>query len=127
MKIESLAPLLFVPEIEPCLPFWIERLGFAIYAEVKKDGRYGFVLLGKDGAALMYQSHASLAEDLPQLDARDRATSATLYFRVDDLDAVEAAMAGVPLVQERRTTFYGAKEIGVREPAGNVVIFSQHA
>src|SRR5262245_47230329 len=123
MRIESLAPLFFVPEIEPCLSFWTERLGFAVLAEVKKDDRLGFVLLGKDGATLMYQTHASVADDLPQLTARDRATSSALYITVDDLAAIEKAVADLPLVQPRRTTFYGAHEIAVREPAGNVILF----
>jgi hypothetical protein len=31
----------------------------------------------------------------------------------------------VTLVLPRRTTFYGMDEIGVREPAGHIVMFAQ--
>ena len=31
------------------------------------------------------------------------------------------------VVVPRRQTFYGADEIGVREPGGNLVMFAQHS
>jgi uncharacterized glyoxalase superfamily protein PhnB len=37
------------------------------------------------------------------------------------LDAVNGAKVVVPL----RTTFYGAKEIGVKDPAGHVIVFAE--
>src|SRR5690606_40339838 len=126
MKMKSLAPVLFVEDIEPCLPFWTDRLGFAVHAELKDAGRLDFVLLLKDEVQIMYQTYRSLAEDLPQLTAHDRASSQFLYLSVDDLDAVESALHGATLVQPRRKTFYGAQEVAVREPSGNVIVFSQH-
>jgi hypothetical protein len=74
----------------------------------------------------MYQTRSSLADDMPQLEARDASTQACLYLDVDDLDAIERALEGITPVVPRRTTFYGAHEIAVREPSGNLVIFAQH-
>lgn len=124
MRMQTLTPVLFVESVEPCLAFWTDRLGFQAVAHVEHEGALGFVIAVKDDVQVMYQSHASLAKDLPQL--ADHRTSALLYLVVDDLDAVDAALGDVERVVERRTTFYGATEIGVREPGGNVVIFSQH-
>ncbi len=126
MKMKQLTPVIFVDAIEPCLPFWTERLGFSVLAEVKPADSLVFVLLEKDGVQIMYQSKASLADDMPSLEPRDAETSICLYLDVDDLDAVERALEGVPPVIPRRTTFYGATELGVREPAGNLVTFAQH-
>ena len=50
-----------------------------------------------------------------------------MYIEVTDIDDVERRLAGWDLVVPRRTTFYGATEIGVREPAGNLIVFAQHA
>ena len=50
-----------------------------------------------------------------------------LFIEVEDLDAVERALEGVEPVVPRRKTFYGADELIVREPAGNVVTFAQFA
>jgi hypothetical protein len=61
VQVRKLSPVLIVEAVEPCLPFWTERLGFA------------------------------------------------------------------KVVVPRRQTFYGADEIGVREPGGNVVLLAQPA
>lgn len=127
MQMTQLSPVIYVEEIEPCLPFWTDRLGFEVHADAKgDDGRYVFVLLLKDGVQVMYQTRASLAGDMPTLEPRDAETSVVLYLGVDDLDAVERALEGVVPVVPRRRTFYGAHEIGVREPGGNVVVFAEH-
>jgi hypothetical protein len=126
MKIGKLTPVLIVEAIEPCLSFWIDRLGFTKTVEVPHGEQLGFVILVRDGVEVMYQTRASVLGDVPAVaDTPFRGT--LLYFEVDDLDAVEEALAGVPLVIPRRTTFYGAQEIIVREPAGNVVTFAQFA
>jgi hypothetical protein len=48
-----------------------------------------------------------------------------MFVEVDDLNAIEKALAGVKPVVPRRKTFYGSQELIVREPAGNVVTFAQ--
>ncbi len=119
-------PLFYVEEIEPSLPFWEGRLGFTRVAEVPHGDRLGFVILQKGGVELMYQTRASVAEDVPALAATP--LGGTLIFvEVEDLDAVERALAGVEPVVPRRTTFYGAQELIVREPAGNTVTFAEFA
>lgn len=120
---KKLSPVLIVRDIEPCLSFWA-ALGFERAAEVPHGDRLGFVLLAKDGVELMYQSRASVQQDVPAL--AELPSSSFLYLEVDDLDAVVPKLAGAPVIVSRRKTFYGADELGVREPGGNVVLFSQH-
>ncbi|HEX5725542.1 MAG TPA: VOC family protein [Longimicrobiaceae bacterium] len=122
---KKVTPLLYVEAIEPSLPFW-ERLGFERTAEVPEGDRLGFVILKQDGVELMYQTRASVQGDVPAL-AGQPMGGGFLYIEVDDLDAVERALAGVQPVIPRRKTFYGADELIVREPAGNVVSFAQFA
>jgi len=121
----KLSPVLVVDAIEPCLPFWTDRLGFARTVEVPDGDRLGFVILSKDGVEVMYQSRESVRKDIPAL-ADGPAGGANLYIEVDDVAAVERALKGAEIVVPRRKTFYGADEIGVREPGGNAVIFAQH-
>jgi uncharacterized glyoxalase superfamily protein PhnB len=125
LKLNKLSPVLVVDAIEPCLPFWTERLGFSKTVEVPEGDSLGFVILVKDGVEVMYQSRASVRKDIPAL-ADCPAGGANLYIEVADVAAVERAVKGVEVVVPRRKTFYGADEIGVREPGGNAVIFSQH-
>ena len=48
-----------------------------------------------------------------------------LFMEVPDIKAAEEALKGSDIVQPLHQTFYGSKEIVVREPGGHFVIFSQ--
>ena len=122
---KKLTPVLLVEEIEPCLPLWIDKLGWEKTAEVPEGDKLGFVILAKDGVEVMYQSFASVEKDLGAPHRRPNGTSVGLFIEVSDLDAVEKQLSGVPLSLQRRTTFYGMHEIGVTEAGGHLVIFAQ--
>jgi hypothetical protein len=120
---KKLTPVLNVDAIEPCLPFWVDRLGFEKTAEVPHEGSLGFVILKRGGVEVMYETRAAVDADLGT-SANIPLGGAMLYVEVDDLDDVERRLDGVPHVIPRRKTFYGADEILVREPAGNLVLFA---
>ena len=121
---KKLTPTLLVDAIEPVLPFWTQRLGFEVTTEVPEGDRLGFVILKKGPVELMYQTVESVRGDVPELAESPRQGS-FLFIEVDDLDAVDEALADVDRVIPRRQTFYGADELIVREPAGNVVTFAE--
>ena len=123
-KMVSLAPVMIVDEIEPCVSFW-ERLGFAKTAEVPEGSKLGFIMLVKDGVTIMYQSRASVGKDVPAL-AKEPSHSA-LFITVTGLDEIIPKLKGATVVVPERKTFYGAREIGVREPGGNIVTFAEFA
>lgn len=120
---KKLTPVVYVEEIEPALPFWVDRLGFEVTAEVPEGDRLGFVILQKGDVQLMYQSRQSVSGDVPEL-ANQPMEGSMLFIEVDDLDAIERALEGIEPIVPRRTTFYGADELIVLEPAGNVVTFA---
>jgi uncharacterized glyoxalase superfamily protein PhnB len=123
---KKLTPVVFVEEIEPVLPFWVDRLGFEKVAEVPHGDALGFVILKRGGVEVMYQTRASVAADVPAA-ADTPMRGSLLFIEVENLDEVERALAGVPPVIPRRKTFYGSDELIVREPAGNMVTFAQFA
>jgi uncharacterized glyoxalase superfamily protein PhnB len=124
MNVKKITPVLFVNEIEPVLAFWIDQLGYRKTVEVPQGNKLGFVALEKGSTEIMYQTFASLAEDLPlRLAARKGPTF--LYIEVDDLDAVMAALQGTTVVRPERTAFYGMREIGYQEPGGHYLTFAQ--
>jgi uncharacterized glyoxalase superfamily protein PhnB len=122
-QFRKLSPVLIVDAVEPALDFWVDRLGFSRAVEVPEGGRIGFVILTKDGIEIMYQSRASVRNDIPAL--ADTPPGTMLYIEVADVAEVERAMEGMTPAVPRRKTFYGADEIGFREPGGNVVLFAQ--
>jgi uncharacterized glyoxalase superfamily protein PhnB len=120
---KKLTPLLAVEAIEPSLPFWVDALGFTRIVEVPHEDALGFVILEKDGYEVMMQTIASMKADVPA--AVPPPGESVLYLEIEDLTAIEEAVADFELLVARRKTFYGAEEIFVREPGGNVVGFAQ--
>jgi uncharacterized glyoxalase superfamily protein PhnB len=126
IEVKKVTAVLLVEEIEPCLNFWVDRLGFSKTVEVPDGDKLAFVILQKGATEVMYQTFASVEKDNAQVAKDARKGPTFLYVEVDDLDAVIAALKGVPVVMPVRTTFYGAKEIGVKDPAGHYVTFAQY-
>lgn len=124
----QLTPVILVEEIESCLPFWTERLGFELTMQVPEGDRLGFAAVAKDGVQVMYQSRASVLADVPALGGGPFAKDGFgLFIVVPDLDPVLAALEGTDVIVPERRTFYGAREIGVRAPCGTTVMFAEFA
>jgi uncharacterized glyoxalase superfamily protein PhnB len=125
MTIKRITPVLFAEEIEPCVKFWVERMGFQKTAEVPDGNKLAFAMLQKDNVELMYQTYASAEKDVPAVSQLIRRGTTFLYVEVESLDDTIAAIKGAEVVVPVRTTFYGAKEIGVKDPAGHLVTFAE--
>lgn len=132
----KLTPVIVVDAIEPCLPLWVDRLGFAKIAEVKGGNHAEFVILRKDGVEVMYQTRSSLATDTGL--AADSAINApwgtagmALFIQMESsLDEVISSLGDYPVAVSRRQyagllaeTSGGMDEIGVREAGGCLVFF----
>lgn len=122
---KKLTPILTVDAIEPCLPFWTERLGFTVTNQVPHEDRLGFAMLEKDGVEIMYQTHASVEADVAAVGARGAGARSLLFIEVADVHDVARRLEGVEVVVPMRKTFYGSEELFVQAPCGTVVGFAQ--
>jgi uncharacterized glyoxalase superfamily protein PhnB len=125
VNVTKITPILFAEEIEPCTKFWTEHMGFEKTVEVPEGNKIGFVILQKNGMEIMYQSFASVDKDNASTGQAVRKGPAFLYIEVENLDALVAAVMGAEVIMPVRTTFYGAKEIGIKDPVGHYLIFAQ--
>lgn len=132
MSVLSVTPVLVVEAIEPVIELWEGRLKLTRVAAVEHEGHLGFVMYAGEGWTLMVQTQASVDADIgresPQAREavrRMRGSLQNVFIKVSDLAAIETALAGVPIVMPRRTTFYGATEIAIRDPAGHLIVFAQ--
>jgi uncharacterized glyoxalase superfamily protein PhnB len=124
--LRHLTPVLVVDDVEPCLRFWTERLGFTAETQVPGDNaKLVFASARAGDVEVMYQTRASVLAERP--DAADEVVghSTVLFITVDDLDPIEASVSGAPIVKPRHDTFYGSTELYVKEPGGNLVGFAQ--
>ena len=122
---KKLTPIIVVDTIEPCLPFWTERLDCAVTAEVQHEGRLGFVILARHGVEVMYQSRASVEADVASVAASGAGTRTLLFIEVADVADVARRLEGIEVVVPMRKTFYGSEELFVRAPCGTLVGFAQ--
>ena len=125
VQVKKVTAILFALELEPSIQFWTEQLGFQRTVEVPERDKIGFVLLEKNGVELMYQSFSSVEKDNAATAAVARKGPTFLYVEVEDLDATLAATQGAEVVMPVRSTFYHAKEFGIKDPAGHYIIFAQ--
>jgi uncharacterized glyoxalase superfamily protein PhnB len=128
MNVKRITPVLLVNQIEPVLPFWIDRLGFTKTIEVPDGNKLAFVAFQKGSVEVMYQTYASVEKDAPPAMAAQAKKGPTyLYLEVDDLNEVLAAMKDVQKAMPERTAFYGMREFAVQDPEGHFITFAQQA
>lgn len=127
-SVKRVTSVLFVEDVEPCVKFW-ERLGFQRAMEVPDGANLAFAAVQKDGTEIMYQSFASAMKDPSASPAsKERLTShAFLFIEVADLTPLMSALKGTKLEVEPHETFYGSKEVMVRDPGGHFITFAQFA
>ena len=122
---KQLTPVLVVDRIEDCLPFWIDHFGFEQTMAVPDGEHLAFVGLRHGAVEVMLQTLESVRKDIPAIAAEP--FRAALFIKVDDLGPIADAAAGLDQPIPRRQTFYGADEICVRDPAGNIITFAHFA
>ena len=119
----KLTPVLLVEQIESCLPFWVERMGWQKTIEVPGETGIAFAILVNDGVELMLQTIASVEKDTPVFSCHPGHCRTSLFIEVSDFADTLRRLEGYPIAMPERTTFYGMREIGAFDPAGNVVVF----
>jgi uncharacterized glyoxalase superfamily protein PhnB len=124
--LKQLTPVLIVEAVEPCLKFWVDRLGFAVTNQVPgPDGKLIFASVQLGSVEIMYQTRASVVDEQPGSAKDLMGHSVALFITVENLDTVARSLDGAPVVKPRHKTFYGSTEIYVREPGGNTVGFAE--
>lgn len=119
----KVTPILFVESIEPCLPFWLDKLGFQKIVEVPEGQKIGFVILIHNGGEVMLQTLSGRAADF-KMESQLGAGSSTLFIEVDNFDDIRQRVQGMPFVIPERVTFYGMREIGIQDPGGHLLVFA---
>lgn len=126
MQIEKITPILVVDAIEDVLPHWTTTLGFTAVATVPHGDALGFVILVNGAVTVMLQTRASLRADMPAAADVLCARDVLLYADVASIAAAQSALEGAEVLVPLRETFYGAREIWIRDASGNITGFSEH-
>jgi uncharacterized glyoxalase superfamily protein PhnB len=125
MTVKKITAVLLTEDVASCVKFWTDRLNFEKTAEVPDGDSLAFAIVQRGGVELMYQSYVSVEREDPHAGEMARKGPTFLYIEVDDLAAAMAATAGAEVTLPERTTFYGSREFGVKDPAGHFLTFAQ--
>jgi uncharacterized glyoxalase superfamily protein PhnB len=121
MAIMKITPILFVDAIEPSLDFWVGRLGFEKTVEVPEGNKLGFVILKKGDSEIMLQTRESIRKDVTGGAEAILSLTSCLFIEVDNFEDAVKRVKGAEVIVPQRDTFYGMREIFVREPEGQIV------
>jgi catechol 2,3-dioxygenase-like lactoylglutathione lyase family enzyme len=109
-------PSLLVSDLAETFAFY-ETLGFRITGR-SPDGTWGEV--GRDDVVLQ------LFTDPPHGIADRPCLSGTLYIRAEGIDALAAMLEGkIPFAWGPETMPYGMRELGLRDPNGYILAFTE--
>ena len=133
----TLTPNLMTENVNACVLFYRDRLGFhylagvlsegdAMAAEFSADAPLQWAMLGREEARVMFQLRGSLAREYAPAGDMALGASASLYLEVDDLDALVAALGeAVETLLPDHTTFYGMREMWIRDNNGYILTLAQ--
>jgi len=114
-------PQLFVADVEASCEFFTKKLGFTVAFLYGEPPFYGQVF--RDGARLNLRSLPEPAIN-PERRDREHLLSASITL-VDPMPLfLEFQMAGVVFHQVLKTEPWGARTFVVRDPDGNLILFS---
>ena len=120
-----LSSVLLVDRIEPCMEFWVDRLGFEVRLQVHGENHLEFAAMGRDDVEILYRTRDSLHEDTPGLVSEDgHQPWVVIYLEVENLTDLMPRLEGVEVIVPLRETILGTKEIFVREPSGRILAIS---
>jgi len=82
--LQHLTPVLVVDDVEPCLRFWTDKLGFTAENQVPGDnGRLVFASAKAGDVEIMYQTRASVLAERPEAADEVVGHSTVLFITVD--------------------------------------------
>lgn len=113
MKLNGVAPVLWVSDIAQTITFYRDVLGFGCVNQME-----GWACLGKDGVELML-SLPNQHESFEKLQF-----TGSLYFQTDDVDELWALVKDkAQIVYPIENFHYGMREFAIRDNTGYILQF----
>ncbi|NVO10899.1 MAG: glyoxalase [Bacteroidales bacterium] len=121
---ESVSPNIFVNDIKETIAFY-KILGFNVNAAVPDEENPIFVLMTCGSTTFMFQTFASLGNDLPQIKRQDGG-SLLLYIQIKGIRSFfETIKDKVTVLKELEKTFYGATEFSIIDNNSYILTFAE--
>ena len=124
--LKKLTPNLMVEDVQQTIAFYQNVLGFKVVMTLPDQAPFDFAIVQRDSVELMFQSRASLSDNVPVLSGHSIGASQTFYIEVEGVkDLYENLRGKVDIVVDLHTTFYGTQEFYFRDVNGYILSFSE--
>jgi uncharacterized glyoxalase superfamily protein PhnB len=128
LMLKKLTPNLMVEDVQQTLSFYRDVLGFKVLMTLPDQPPFDFAIIQRDQVELMFQSRASLSENVPALTGHPIGASQTFYIEVEGLTNLYKNLRDqVDIVVDLHTTFYGTREFYFRDVNGYILSFTEPA
>jgi len=123
---ESLAPNFFTNNIQETVALYT-LLGFKVTMSVPEQGdELVWAMMVNGSVTVMFQTYASLAEELPEI-SRSDGGSLLLYINLKDIRGFfDSIKDKVKVLKGLEKTFYGATEFSILDNNNYVLTFAEH-
>jgi lactoylglutathione lyase len=128
LMLKKLTPNLMVEDVQQTFSFYRDVLGFKVLMTLPDQPPFDFAIIQRDQVELMFQSRASLSENVPALTGHPIGASQTFYIEVEGLTNLYKNLRDqVDIVVDLHTTFYGTREFYFRDVNGYILSFTEPA
>ena len=121
---QSVSPNIFVNDINATIAFY-QKLGFQLISSVPETGDYVWVMMVNSAVTFMFQTYASLGNDLPEISRKDGGSLLFYIQRKNIRKYFEEIKLRVTVIKPLEKTFYGATEFSILDNNGYVLTFAE--
>ncbi len=122
-RMNHAAPTFLVPDVAAAIRWYVEQLGFAVSGTFPSAEPFGYASIQRDGVELMFLRLPGYQK--PDLRPRRPEGLWDAYVRMRGVRSYYESLAGAPFIQRPLTRqSYGDWEFEIRDPDGNVIVFS---
>ena len=126
MTLNTLTPNMMVEDVNATVDFYRDVLGFNLVMTVPDSGRFDWALVKRDEVEVMFQTRASLSDELPLFEGQPIGGALTLYINMEGVeDLYRALQPRVDVVKDLSATFYGTREFSIRDCNGFILTFAE--
>jgi uncharacterized glyoxalase superfamily protein PhnB len=127
MKFQKLTPNLVVGDVAASMEFYRSVLGFQPAITVPDQPPYVFGSVTGGNVEIFFNDRKAVAEDYPPLGARPAGGALTLFFEVEGIEEVLAAVqkSGAKVVMPLKQQFYGMREFAFEDPEGWIITIAE--
>lgn len=122
---ESISPNIFVDNMTETIAFY-KSIGFQLAMTVPDSGEdFVWVMMMNGNVTFMFQTFASLGEDLPEI-SRNNGASQLFYIKLKQIrEYFDLIKDKVKVLKGLEATFYGATEFSILDNNNYVLTFAE--